>query len=151
MKSSEQRKNVWRSAHVKLLPTKNCPPLSVSFFSNWVWKQTIYVSSSHISWLFGHRPELLGMSVRWAWPAPLAYLENTRPCTETGFYIFMHWVLTLLGSALTLASIASWTTSTISSTMAASRLFLPVMLASLATKRQMDMDWQIFSPFNEKC
>ena len=36
MKSSEQRKNVWRSAQVKLLPTKNCPPLSVSFFSSWV-------------------------------------------------------------------------------------------------------------------
>ena len=102
---------------------------------------------SNISWFVWSKPELLGIFDQWALQAPPVCLENTRHCTETGFYN----LLGLFSFVLTFASMASWITSTISSTMAASRLFLPAMPASLATKRQMDMDWQIFSPFKEKC
>ena len=161
-----QKKKRWMSAQVRVLPTKKCPRWD-SLFSS-----CPCTARCHASRVTCHalQPLILTSTVGKVWVvsftssslllAAFQALYCTRRLLE---HLNVQSVLYLL---LTVASTASWITSTISSTWAISRLLRPAMPISLArnlemvgvstnyilipdaggVNLQMVMDWQIFSP-----
>ena len=94
--------------------------------------------------LSSNSPKQLGTFFQSVWPTPLVCSLHTRLCTISKIFIKN---ININITPHTLASIASWMTSTISSTCAISKLFLPAIPISRARNLQMVMDWQSLSPF----
>ena len=131
-----QKKKRWMSAQVRVLPTKKCPRCDSLFSSCPCTPRRHY--TGHVSHGTRHasQPLLLTSTVGKVW-----VVSFTSSSFLLAAFQALYWtrrllehlnVLSVLYLILTVASTASWITSTISSTWAISRLLRPAMPISLA-------------------
>ena len=127
-----QKKKRWMSAQVRVLPTKKCPRCDSLFSSCPCTPRRHY--TGHVSCVT--TPQILTSTVGKVW-----VVSFTSSSFLLAAFQALYWtrrllehlnVLSVLYLILTVASTASWITSTISSTWAISRLSRPAIPISRA-------------------